>query len=270
MVLGRPSGCRVTATVPYFHEEMLEELLSAGYKNQVSMAHFPVPSLLVIICSSGCCRGPPPSSWPWQCTVKQLLGLDEAPALSNSSWSSFWVQRAEAKQADRMCTNPASSPTPPTTGALWRGREKLFGEEPELYKGHYGPSPQLVHAQLKHVPSWSYMSNAHIHNQKDLALSQCCFSSQFSFPKDFSPPLLVLHLSSIKKETFLSLASDQTAENHKLHIPDFTILLCTGNTILPCIPRSCSSPGVQTMSLQQQEQGQSHSGTNQTNPVKVH
>lgn len=145
---------------------MLEELLSAGYKNQVSTVHFPVPSLLLISCSSGSSRGPSPSSWPWQCTFKQLLRLDEAPALGNSSWSSFWVQRAEAKQADRMCTNPVSSPTPPTTGALWRGREKLFGEEPELYKGHYGPSPQLVHAQLKHVPSWSYMSNAHIQNQK--------------------------------------------------------------------------------------------------------
>lgn len=166
MELGRLCGCRATATVPYFHKEMLEQFLPAGYKTQVSMAHFPVPCLLLISRSSGSSSGPPPSSWPWQCAFKQLLRLDEAPALGSSSWSSFWVQRAEAKQADCMCTNPVSSPTPPTTGALWRGREKLFGEEPELYKGHYGPSPQLVHAQLKHVPSWSYMSNAHIHNQK--------------------------------------------------------------------------------------------------------
>lgn len=166
MVLDRLSGCRVPATAPYVHKEILEQLLSAGYKHQVSRAQFPFPSLLLISRSSGYSRGPPPSSWPWQHSLKQLLGLDEAPALDNSSWSSFWVQRAEAKRADRMCTNPVSSPTPPTTGALWREREKLFGEESELYKGHYGPSPQLVHAQLKHVPSWSYMSNAHIHNQK--------------------------------------------------------------------------------------------------------
>lgn len=162
MLPGRLSGCRVTGTVPYFHKEMLEQFLSAGYRNQVSIAHFLAADqffLWVLQASS-------PLLLAMTAWFKQLLGLDEAPALGSSSWSSFWVQRAEAKQADRMCTNPVSSPTPPTTGALWRGREKLFGEEPELYKGHYGPSPQPVHAQLKHVPSWSYMSNAHIHDQK--------------------------------------------------------------------------------------------------------
>lgn len=267
MVLGRLSGCRVTATVPDFHKETLEQLLSAGYKNHVSMAHFPFPSFLLISRSSGCSRGSPPSSWPWQRTFKQLLGLDEAPALGNSSWSSFWVQRAEAKQADRMCTNPVSSPTPPTTGALWRGREKLFGEESELYKGHCGPSPQLVHAQLKHVPSWSYMSNAHIHNQKIWPTLSAASFLFLVFLRIFHIlSLLCIDLPSIKKKK-LSCPLLQTRQlKVTSYISQISPSSCTQVAILPCVPQSCSSPGVRIMSMQQQEQGRSHSGTKQTKP----
>lgn len=102
-------------------------LLNAGYKNPISAAH----SLFLPSCWSALPPGssePTPSCWPWQRTFRQLLGLDEAPALGNSSWSSFWVQRAEAKRADRMCTNPVSSPTPPTTGAsLKREGKTIWG-----------------------------------------------------------------------------------------------------------------------------------------------
>lgn len=126
---------------------------------------------------------------------------------------------------------------------LWRGREKLFGEDSELYKGHYGPSPQLVHAQLKRVLSWSYMSNAHIHQWKIWPTLSAAPLLFFGFPKDFSPPLFALHWPSFKKrkETFLSLASDQTTESHKLHIPDFNTLLYIGNTILPLPDKMCPS-----------------------------
>lgn len=66
-------------------------------------------------------------------------GWMEAPAVEGSSWSSFWVQRVEAKQTGCMCTNPAPSAPPPITGAPLK-RHNYLGRNPSFIR----TNPQLA------------------------------------------------------------------------------------------------------------------------------
>lgn len=125
---------------------------------------------------------------------------------------------------------------------LWREREKLFGEESDLYKEHYEPGPQLVHAQFNRVLSWSCMSNAYIHQWKIWPTLSA--ASLFSFPQNFSS-IFALHRSSFKREkksSCLLLQSKQlqvTSYTWQTSLPSLcpcTLALLLPHKMSPSVP----------------------------------
>lgn len=216
-------------------------LLNAGYKKHNSAAQCLFlascwPALPLVV------QRTHPAYWPGHCAFKQLLRLDEAPAPGTAAGVHFGSKGPRPSGLTTCTLIQYHHQLLQQQVPLWREREKLFGEESDLYKEHYGPGPQLVHAQFNHVLSLSCMSNAHIHQWKNWpALSA---ASLFSFPRNFSP-IFALHRSSFKKErksSCLLLQSKQlqvTSYTWQTSLPSLCHLPWPYCCLTRCVSQSC-------------------------------